>query len=222
VRVGFDEDDVRALGRRDPADQQPDRPTADDDGSLVWREAGTTYVVNGDGGRLHQGGVIERKMTGQAYDDTARNVPASLHRARQVDPDDLQALAHMGVAGPAGGTPTAPHQRHHRDRVTDLPAGVDPGAECRDPAGGLVAEDGGGRHPGVHVALPDVQVGAADAGVRHIDLDLPGTGGFGHTVLDDEPLVSGIERCAHGAVLRAGHVEGAQSRRVWSWPYWPY
>ena len=64
-------------------------------------------------------------------------------------------------------------QRHHGDRVADLPAG-DAGADSATRAGHLVAEDGGVRDPGVHVAVEDVQVGAADAGVGDVDLDVAG------------------------------------------------
>ena len=40
--------------------------------------------------------------------------------------------------------------------------------------------------PGVHVAVVDVQVRAADAGVRHLDPHLAGTGWLRVAVLDSE------------------------------------
>ncbi len=52
--------------------------------------------------------------------------------------------------------------------------GLDTVADRRDTAGHLVAEHRGHRHPRVHRAVEDVEVGAADARVRDLELHLPG------------------------------------------------
>ena len=77
----------------------------------------------------------------------------------------------------AGHVP-APLQRHHRDGVADLP-GVDPGSDLGDASGHLMAKNCRHGHALIHVPMEDVKVGSADAGVCHVDADLPRPGGLG-------------------------------------------
>ena len=69
------------------------------------------------------------------------------------------------------GTDHTSGERHHRDAVSDRPVGHTL-PERGDRARHLVAEHGGQRHTGVHGAVEDVQVGAADPGVGDLDRNL--------------------------------------------------
>jgi len=89
---------------------------------------------------------------------------------------EVEVLADVLVARPAGRAGVVPAQRHHGDRVTGPPA-LHAGADAQDPAGHLVPEDSRGGDPGVHVAVEDVQIGAADTGVGGCQFHLSGAGG---------------------------------------------
>ena len=74
---------------------------------------------------------------------------------------------------PLGTRGTSPHETSGMT-VAGSPTAqpVDAVADRRDAAGHLVAEHGGHRHPRVHRAVEDVEVGAADPGVGDLELHL--------------------------------------------------
>ena len=79
----------------------------------------------------------------------------------------------MLVPGSTRRAGAVPGQRHDRDVVTHGPSGH-PIAEGRDHPAHLVPEDGRHRHPAIHLPVQHMQVGAADPGVRDLDLYLTG------------------------------------------------
>ena len=80
----------------------------------------------------------------------------------------------MLVAGQARGTRPTPTQRHDGHRVAHGPPG-DVRTQLGDPTGHLVPDHRWRGDPLIHGAVQDVQVGAADAGVRDVDAYLART-----------------------------------------------
>jgi hypothetical protein len=98
-----------------------------------------------------------------------------LHCSGRVNAEEVQALAHVLMTGPARGAGTAPTQWHHCHEVAGIPFGY-VWAYGGYTAGHFVTEDCWDTHTCVHRAVPDVQVGTADAGEGDRDLYLSGTG----------------------------------------------
>ena len=125
-----------------------------------------------DGRGLGQRGSLQRKAGGQADEHVRRDVPPRLHRPGRVDAQEDEPVADVRGAAPARRADAARDERHHRRRITDRPA-LDAGADRRNAAGHLVTEHGRHRHPRVHGAVEDVEVGATDPGVGNLELHLP-------------------------------------------------
>ena len=101
-----------------------------------------------------------------------------------------------GQAGRAGAVPA---QRHDGDRVAGRPA-LDARAERGDRGRTSRARDGGRGDPGVHVAVEDVQVGAADADVGDGDVDLPGPGLGRFGLADGDRAGAPVHSLEHGSL----------------------
>ena len=156
----------------DDGDQEADRSAADDDDLLAALTArARPHVVHGHGGGLDQGGVRQRQMLaagGRACG--AGTVQRALHRAGGVDADEGQAVADVRVTR-RGRRGTSPHQRqrHDGDRVADRPAGHPVTDARRSGRTSRVRSPPGRPTRWSMCAVQDVQVGAADAGVGHLD-----------------------------------------------------
>ena len=136
--------------------------------------------MHGHGDRFDEGSGIQCDLGGECDERARRHVPERLQGAGRVDADEVEVLADVGVAGEAGGTGSVPGQRHDGDGVADAPP-LDAVADRGDRAAHLVAEHEGLLDAGVHVAVQDVQVGAAQSDVRNAQLHLarPGRRGLG-------------------------------------------
>src|SRR4051812_32026406 len=80
-------------------------------------------------------------------------------------------MADMAVPGAASGAPPTPGEGHDGDRIADLPP-FDAGADGGNRAGHFMSDHGRGGNPVIHRAVQDMQVRAADAGVRDGERDL--------------------------------------------------
>ena len=123
--------------------------------------------------------VCDRELGGDAvepHDVGDRHRDIIGERAVAIDADDLGTLAEVGAAGPALEAVPANDVSLGRHQVPDLEESRGPGlaAQLGDLAGELVPDDDrrpeSSRRPAV--PLPDVQVGAADAGVAYPDEDV--------------------------------------------------
>lgn len=178
VGAQFGDAYVGSGGPGDQRDEDADGSAADHDDLLALGDLCAADVVHGDRRGLDQRGPVQGKGVGQPDERRGGHGPALLHRAGGVDADEVEVLADVLMAFEAGRAGVVPAQRHHSDRVPGRPA-VHAGADADDPAGHLVPQDGGCGHPGVHVAVEDVQVGAADADIGGRELHLAGTRGGG-------------------------------------------
>ena len=161
VRAQLHHPHLGARGPRHQRDQDADRPAADHHDLLAPGDLGAAHVVHGHRRRLDQRGPVQRKSVGQPDQGGGGHGPALLHRTRRVDADEVQVLADVLMPRTAGRAGVVPAQRHHRDRVTGPPA-LHPRPDPHHPAGHLMPQDGGRTHPGIHVAVEDMQIGTAD------------------------------------------------------------
>src|SRR5262249_32399428 len=100
-----------------------------------------------------------------------------------VDADELQLLADMAVSRAAGGAAPARVERADRDAVAGRPSG-DAVAGDRNRSRHLVADHLRERDAVVHFPVKDMQVRAADAAVRYLDLYLSGARRDGSAIAD--------------------------------------
>ena len=223
--VRLDEEDV---GPRFPCDrrhEQPDRPASDDDRALPGGELGPADVVDGDGRRLRERGGAQRHVRRERYERVGRDGPARLERSGRVDPEEGETLADVRDPATARRALAAPDERHDRHGVA-LPPVRDAVADSRDMSGHLVAENRGRADASIHRAVDDVEIGAADPGVRDFDLRHPrgGRDGFGRADLD--PAVAGVEGGVHHRVgkvrpiftysfAREGAARASPAERSW-------
>ena len=170
---------TRTSAPRDRATSAMRRPTGPPPTTTTRSPARTSarpHVVHGDRGGLDQRRPVQGEQVGQADEGRGGHGPALLHRAGRVDADEVEARGRC-AGGRRGRRGRSPSQRSGIT-VTASPGvpALDTRADANDPAGHLVPEDGGRVDPGVHVAVEDVQVGAADADERGGDLHLAGAG----------------------------------------------
>jgi hypothetical protein len=193
MRVEFQHPYLGSDGARHERDEYADRATPNHDSFLAGLQRGAADVVYGDRGGLDQGAVGERQLRRQGNDDVGWNRPALLHRTDRVDADEGQPVADVSVPGPTCGAGAAPVQWHHGDRCADREV-VNARAERGDAARHLMADRLRYLDAVVHRTVQDMQVGAADAGVCHLDLDLSGTGRDGRPIFDHDRRVAGVQR----------------------------
>ena len=175
LRVELDDDDIAAEVPGDGRDQHADRSAADDDGLLAGSELRAADVVHRDRDRLDERGVVERASRRQRDERLGGHVPQPLQRAGGVDADEVEVLADVRCC--RRGTPGQVPSHASGMTVTASPtlqpvtpspsAAIVPLISCPNTRGVCDA--------GVHVAVQDVQVGAAEAGVGHRDLHLTGS-----------------------------------------------
>jgi hypothetical protein len=122
---------------------------------------------------------------------------------------EVQAVAQMGVSCLAGRTVTTPVQRHDGDWVAGLPA-VNAVAEFGDSSGHFVADDAWRIDARVHIAVIDVQVGAADSGVRNVDPHESGAGRFGGDGLQPQSSGAGVGDAGICARVPSGGAVGTR------------
>ena len=173
MRVHLQDQHVAAHLPRDDGNEQADRTTADDHDPLTDHEGRTTHVVHRDGGWLDKSCIAQRHAFREADQQTSRDRPRLLHRTRRVDADEDEPLADVAVPGKAGGTLTAPLQRHDRDRVSLGPV-RHARTDLDDATRHLVTDDRRCADAVIHRSVQDVQVGPADTGVRNRDAHLTG------------------------------------------------
>ena len=174
--VRLEDDDLGSDRARDVRDQQADRAGSDDDGVLARDEPGAAHVVHRDCGRLGQRRGLQREVCragGRARPPARSSATASTRARRSPERPADSRCARRRSARSAG---TARDERHDRRRVADCPV-LDAVADRRDAAGHLVAEHRGHRHPRVHRAVEDVEVGAADPVYATSSCTSPGAGG---------------------------------------------
>ena len=153
--------------------------------------------------------VLKGQVVGQPDERAGGNRPAGLHGARGVDTEEVQAVAQMGVSCLACGTLTAPVQGHDGDWVTGLPT-VDAVAEFGDPSGHFVADDAWRIDARVHIAVIDMQVGAADSGVGNVDPHESGAGRFGGDGLQTQSSGAGLGDAGICARVPSGGAVGTR------------
>ncbi len=194
--VELDHHDVAAEVASHRRDQHADRPAADDDGLLPRRQLRAAHIVDGDGNGLDECGVVESQAVGQRHERLGGYVPQPLQRAGGVDADEVEVLADVGVSGETGRAGSIPRERHDGHAVADAPP-AHALAERGDRAAHLVAEDEGGRDAGIHVAVQDVQIRAAQSRVGDGDLHLTGCRGHSGCLGDPDRAIAHITRCQH-------------------------
>ena len=146
-------------------------------------------VREGDGGRFRD----DRRLGHRADPAIGQDGAATLVGQDRGTVGHRVAERRGVRAGPwmarhAGPTHPARDQPRQRDRLPDGQR-ADAGPECLDDAGALVAHrDRGRTRP---VAIPDVEVGVADARREDTDPDLPGTRLGQRQVLDGGRLAEG-------------------------------
>src|SRR3712207_4644699 len=119
------------------------------------------------------------------------DIPPTLQRSGYVDTFDLQVLADVLVSGQACRTRPVPVKWDGRHVIADLPAGHSL-AQCGDHATHLVPENRGHLHAAVHIPLQHMQIAAADAHVRDLDLYLARAWRFGFDLLDADLAVTHV------------------------------
>ena len=176
----------------------PDREAADRSAAEHQHGAaghlGLEHGVHRVAHRVHDGADLGRDAV-ELHDVGGRHRDVLGEGAVPVHADDLGALAEVGRAQPALQAVAADdvalggHQVAHGEQ----PGGLGLAAELDDLARELVADDDRRLEPvaGPAVPLPDVEVGAADAGVVDPNQHVAGTaGGNGH-LPEDHPGARG-------------------------------
>ena len=125
-----------------------------------------------------------------------RDIPEVLQRAGRVDSDEVQPVTDMRVATQARWARAAPVEGYHHDLIARRPV-RDVVAHNNDGAGHLVSQDRGSRHPGVHVAIVDVQVSATDARIGHLQLNLTTARRLPLDVVNDYPVIAFVVSREH-------------------------
>ena len=178
--VQLDEQHLGARGAGDAGDQQADRSATDHDRMLAGAQPRPADVVHRDRRGLHQRAVVAATVRPEARTSTCgRHRPGCCIAPGESIPMKFSRWQMCVVPGAAGRARAAPRAAASRSPARRPPSRSRPSPTPGDPAGHLVADH---RRPVtrcVHVAVQDVQVGAADAGVGHVDLDLAGPGGTG-------------------------------------------
>ena len=197
-RIDLGHHDASAAVAADHRDEGADGAAAEDDDGVTRLHLGAPHVVSGDRERLDHRGLVVAERGGHVEHAPGLHRPVVLHPARQLHAVDLEAIAEVVAAHPAGAA---------------LAAGVDgldhhaiprPEAAARRRLHhlreGLVPDDAALGDAVIEMALEDVQVGAADAGASH----------------SEERLVGGARRARDGAgAERAGaFVEGSPHARI--------
>ncbi len=183
----------------DGGDQQADRSTADHQHLLPGLHVGAANVVHGDRDGLHERRrPAAARSSGSRTRRSAGTVQRLLHRAGRVDPQEAQVAGRCAGCRPGRRrtrrtTATASRSPDHRPPSRPRPApstATRPDISCPSTAAPT--------HSGIHVAVEDVQVRAADPGVGDLDLHLARAGFADLTVLDLELPLAGVHGCSHG------------------------
>ncbi len=141
-----------------------------------------------------------------------RHGPQGLQCAGRIDADELQLLANVAVAREAGRALVARVERHDGDAVTRCET-FDTGADSGDSAGHLVAEHLRHVDAVVHVAVVDVKIGAANAAMRNLNLDLTRGWRNGSAVANADCPIAFVECCSHDETSVAKFGSEVQSRQ---------
>ena len=194
-------------------DERADGPAPEHEHEVVRPHLGALHVVGRDGQRLDHRGLVVRERRGHLQQARRRHRAVLAHAARQLHADDLERIAEVGGAHPAGAAGSAEREWLEDNTV----AGREAARRGRldDLGERLVADHAALRHAMVEVALEDVQIGAADADAADSQEGLGRPGRRERRLADREGPRSLIERGAQrlldlGVALR-GHaaVEGA-------------
>jgi hypothetical protein len=134
---------------------------------------------------------------------------------------DVEVARAAGYAVPADDVPFGRDQVAHGQQARRL--GVLP--ELDDFPAELVADNDRGTEPvaGPGVPFPDMEIGAADAGVMHLDEDFVGAAGRGGNLPQFHPGAGGcLDQRAHGGSRLKGRGKGNGERRIASgvWKMW--
>src|SRR5260370_42077877 len=104
------------------------------------------------------------------------------------------------MPGGAGWASTARVERANCDAVAGLPS-ANAVADGRDGPRHLMSDYLGERYPVVHFSVEDVEIGAADAAVRYLDLNLFGAWRHWRAIADADAFMTFVECCSHRIIL---------------------
>ena len=170
--------DLGADVPRDGGDQHADRAAADDHdvspATSSPRRTSCTATATGSTSAAWS----RRKLVGQCDQQLGVDVPEPCSAPGESMP--MKSRFWQMCWLPARQPGQVPSQRSGMT-VTGSPTlhAGDPVTDRGDRAAHLVADDGRDLDPGVHVAVEDVQVGAAEAGIGNLDLHLARSTGSG-------------------------------------------
>jgi len=142
-----------------------------DDGTLASSQTRSSDVVHGHCRWLDQCGMFEIHSVGQPNEQFGGHIPPVLHRARRIDAKENKLRANVSVAAETCSAAAARFDWQHGDRVAHGPSG-NARAHSRNRSRAFVSDGCGGFDSRVHGTMKDVDVGAADSGVRDGDLHL--------------------------------------------------
>ncbi len=194
-RVRLDHEHLGAAGTRHERDEQPDRSAADDDCRLPVGHLAATHVVAGHRERLGERAEAQVDSRRQRVKRECRHRPRRLQRAGCVDAEKLQTTA--DVAEPAiGGRLTARVERPHHHSVADGEA-LHLRAERGNGSRHLVPDHLRRMNSPVHRTVCDVQVGAAQPAIGHIQPDISRTRLLLDAIADGEHALAFVVDRAH-------------------------
>src|ERR1019366_1747596 len=136
-------------------------------------------------------GVSQSESRGYPHQHSLWDVPIVLQRPWRVDSDEVQLVTDVRVTAHARRTSTAPVEGYHYHLIARRPVRY-VFAYDNDGAGHLVSQDRGSRHPRIHVAIVDVQIGSADTRIGHPQLNLTTTRGSPLDVANDYSVIAFI------------------------------
>ena len=101
-------------------------------------------------------------------DRVRRDIPDFLHGAVGIEAEEFQVVADMFVTGKAGRAGAAMVKRPDDDTLADRDV-LNSGTDRRDGARHFMPDDSFKADAGVHIAVEDVHVGAADPAIGDPD-----------------------------------------------------
>ena len=146
--------------------------------------------------RFDQRSMLQRKLGGQPQQCFRGDGPGTLKCSRRVDTHEVQVLADVAMSGGAGRTVAAGVEGHNRDAVAQLPLG-DSGASLGDGPRHLVPEDRRHLDSLIHGAMENVQIGAANSAMRHIDSYFTSARDHRAALAKVNRSISRVECCLH-------------------------
>ena len=170
-------------------DQHADGPAAYDQHVLAGLDPSAFDVVAGHRHRFDQGRMAQVDAVRQGMHRVGRDGPFLLKGAVGIEPEEFQVLADMLVPPAAGRAVAAMVEGAHHHVLSGCDA-ADVLSDRRHHPRHLMADHPVMADALVHMAEIDMQVGAADAAIADIDLDVVGAGRNGVLALHREGLAA--------------------------------